>query len=118
MILAIVKGEVVATVKHPAYESRRLLLVDRIDGEGAEQGGYLVVVDSVGAGVGETVLVIDEGGSAQQVLDAPSTPTIASPARSPLFSAGLPVITWTICSVPPLAFSSMPRPTKFPSICE
>ena len=74
VILAIVKGEVVATVKHPAYASRRLLLVDRIDGQGAEQGGYLVVVDSVGAGVGETVLVIDEGGSAQQVLDAPSTP--------------------------------------------
>lgn len=74
MILAIVKGEVVATVKHQAYENRRLLLVDRIDGDGGEQGGYLVVVDSVGAGVGETVLVIDEGGSAQQVLEAPSTP--------------------------------------------
>ena len=33
VILAIVKGEVVSTVKHPAYENRRLLLVDRIDGD-------------------------------------------------------------------------------------
>ena len=62
------------------FDERNLAVVlgqlgeHRIDGEGAEQGGYLVAGDSVGAGVGETVLVIDEGGSAQQVLDAFSTP--------------------------------------------
>ena len=74
MILARVKGEVVATIKHPAYKSWRMLLLDRIDPSGAESGGYLVAIDTVGAGVGQTVLVIDEGNSARQVIGDPQAP--------------------------------------------
>jgi ethanolamine utilization protein EutN len=59
-----------------------MLLLDRIDPAGKELGGYLVAVDAVGATVGQTVLVIDEGNSARQVLGGPSAPT---------HTAGLPV---------------------------
>lgn len=74
MILGRVKGEVVATIKHPAYVSRRMLLLDRIDPDGKELGGYLVAVAAVDAGVGQTVLVIDEGNSARQVVGDPQAP--------------------------------------------
>ena len=74
MILARVEGEVVATIKHPAYKSWRMLLLDRIDLSGAESGGYLVAIDAVDAGVGQTVLVIDEGNSARQVIGDPQAP--------------------------------------------
>lgn len=74
MILARVKGEVVATIKHPAYKNWRMLLLDRIDPAGAETGGYLVALDSVDAGLGQTVLVIDEGNSARQVIGDPQAP--------------------------------------------
>lgn len=74
MILGRVKGEVVATIKHPAYLGRRMLLLDRIDPTGRELGGYLVAIDAVDAGVGQTVLVIDEGNSARQIVNDPQAP--------------------------------------------
>jgi microcompartment protein CcmK/EutM len=74
MILARVEGEVVATIKHDSLQHRKLLLLDRIDPAGKPLGGYLVAVDSVGAGVGQTVLVIDEGNSARQVVNDSSAP--------------------------------------------
>jgi ethanolamine utilization protein EutN len=74
MILGRVKGEVIATIKHPAYANRRMLLLDRIAPGGKELGGYLVAVDTVDAGIGQTVLVIDEGNSARQVIQDAQAP--------------------------------------------
>ncbi len=74
MILGRVKGEVVATIKHPAYASRRMLMLDRIAPDGRELGSYLVAIDAVDAGVGQTVLVIDEGNSARQVVNDDKAP--------------------------------------------
>jgi microcompartment protein CcmK/EutM len=37
----------------------------------------LIAVDTVGAGAGETVLVLDEGNGARQVLEAPDAPVRA-----------------------------------------
>jgi len=74
MILCRVKGQVIATIKHPAYANRRMLMLDRIDAQGNEQGGYLVAIDAVDARVDQIVLVIDEGNSARQVVDDPTAP--------------------------------------------
>jgi len=74
MILGRVQGHVVSTIKHPAYANRRILLLDRIDPAGNELGGYLVAIDAVDANVGQTVLVIDEGNSARQVVGDPTAP--------------------------------------------
>jgi microcompartment protein CcmK/EutM len=68
---------VVSTIKHPALDGRRLLMVDLIDLEGRPTGRDLIAVDSVGAGAGETVLVLDEGNGARQVLSAPEAPVRA-----------------------------------------
>ncbi|MBU0640671.1 MAG: EutN/CcmL family microcompartment protein [Planctomycetes bacterium] len=74
MILGIVKGEIHSTINHSAYDSRRLLLVDRITPDGREDGNYLIAVAAVDAGVGQTVLMIDEGNSARQIVDDASAP--------------------------------------------
>ncbi len=89
MILGRVQGQVVATIKHEAYTGHRILLLDRIDAVAKELGGYLVAVDTVGATVGQTVLVIDEGNSARQVVGDPSDPTRT--AGLPARTAGWPV---------------------------
>jgi microcompartment protein CcmK/EutM len=72
-----VAGTVVATICSPVFEHRRLLMVDLLDLEGKETGKDVIAVDSVGAGAGETVLVLDEGNGARQVLDAPGAPVRA-----------------------------------------
>ncbi len=69
-----VVGTVVSTINVPAFDGRTLLLCDLLDPAGQPSGGYQIAVDSVGAGAGETVLLLDEGNSARQVLRAPGAP--------------------------------------------
>lgn len=74
MILGRVAGEVVTTIAHPFYGGRTLLLVERTDPAFRPTGAYLVAVDAVGAGVGQHVLVLDEGNGARQVFAAANAP--------------------------------------------
>jgi len=69
-----VAGTVVSTINAPAFDGRTLLLCDLLDPAGKPAGGYLIAIDTVGAGLGETVLILDEGTSARQVLGAPGAP--------------------------------------------
>lgn len=69
-----VAGTVVSTINHPIYDGRRLLMCDLLDAEGDDTGGYLICVDTVGAGAGETVLIIDEGNSARQIVGDTTAP--------------------------------------------
>jgi ethanolamine utilization protein EutN len=66
--IAKVIGTVVATVKISHLDGHKLLLVDQLDLQGEETGAYDIAVDVVQAGPGDTVLVIDEGNGARQVL--------------------------------------------------
>jgi microcompartment protein CcmK/EutM len=68
MFIGRVSGTVVASIKDAAMEGQKLLLVERLSPEGALQEQYMIAVDTVQAGVGETVLVLDEGNGARQVL--------------------------------------------------
>ncbi|MCB0304784.1 MAG: EutN/CcmL family microcompartment protein [Calditrichaeota bacterium] len=74
MILGKVCGQIYSTINHPFYDHKRLLVIDRLTPEGTPAGDYLIAVDSVGAGAGETVLVIDEGNSARQVVGEAEAP--------------------------------------------
>ena len=65
MLLGRVAGTVVASRKEPLMEGMTLLLVRQIDVDDSPTGGYVVAVDSVGAGVGEVVLYAS-GSSARQ----------------------------------------------------
>ncbi|MFQ5429133.1 MAG: EutN/CcmL family microcompartment protein [Phycisphaerae bacterium] len=74
MLLGIVRGSIVSTINHPFYDNRRLLMVDRTDANWRPSGTYLIAIDTVDAGMGDRVLVLDEGNGARQVLDDPSGP--------------------------------------------
>ena len=64
MLLAKIVGTVVATRKDPRLVSNKLLIARSIDPRGKADGSYLVAVDTVDAGVGETVLIVS-GSSAR-----------------------------------------------------
>ena len=79
MILGRVCGTVVCTVQQPFYDGRKQLIVRAVLPDGTFDGErYVVAVDLVGAGLGETVLVEDEGNSARQLLDAPPNGPVRS----------------------------------------
>jgi ethanolamine utilization protein EutN len=71
MYIGRVFGNVVATIKHPTFDRHKLLLVERLTPDGAPTPRYDLCVDMVQAGVGDTVLVLDEGSSARQILGQP-----------------------------------------------
>ena len=74
MIIGTVRGDIVSTINHPFYTGKRMLVVEKEDFAG-KPGGYLIAVDGgVGAGVGERVLVIDEGNSARQIVSDSTAP--------------------------------------------
>ena len=64
MLLARVVGTVVATRKDERLQGRKLLVCRPVSPDGAVDGGYVVAVDTVGAGVQETVLLVS-GSSAR-----------------------------------------------------
>jgi ethanolamine utilization protein EutN len=68
MYIGKVIGTVVATIKISHLEGHKLLLVDQLDLQGQETGYYDIAVDVAQAGPGDTVLVIDEGNGARQIL--------------------------------------------------
>ena len=67
MKVGTVVGTVVSTINIPLLDDHRLLLCDIQDVKG-DASGYTIAVDVVDAGVGETVLILDEGNSARQIL--------------------------------------------------
>ncbi len=74
MILGRVIGSITSTTNHPFYDAKKLLVVERTDPAGAPLADYLIAVDTVGSGVGERVLVLDEGNGARQVLRSSDAP--------------------------------------------
>lgn len=74
MFLGRVIGEVVSTVKHPSLVGRKILVVDMLTPERRPVGRSTLAVDSVDAGVGDFVLVVDEGSSAALVTGLPNPP--------------------------------------------
>lgn len=69
MFLGKVIGNVVSTIKHKDFVGFKLLLVQPIQPDGSPWQDPLICIDSVDAGEGETVLYVDEGNSARQLLN-------------------------------------------------
>jgi microcompartment protein CcmK/EutM len=77
LILARVVGTVVATRKDPRLVSSKLLVARPIDPRGKPDAAYIVAVDTVAAGVGETVLVVS-GSSARMASGMKDCPVDAA----------------------------------------
>ncbi|MGA2613191.1 MAG: EutN/CcmL family microcompartment protein [Spirochaetia bacterium] len=80
MIIARVVGNVVSTEKHPQYRGYKILVVQPIDPRGEPKGKSFLALDGVQAGVGDRVLVVDEGGSARSVLGDEGAVTVRTVA--------------------------------------
>lgn len=74
MIIGKVIGEIYSTINHDFYDGKKLLMVDKLNPFGESIGDYVIAVDSIGSGVGETVLIVDEGNSARQVINDKEAP--------------------------------------------
>jgi len=76
MFIARVVGVTWATVKHKCLESLKLLLVRQIDGvTGKPSGKVMMAVDKkFDAGIGDVVLILDEGNGARQILEDSRAP--------------------------------------------
>lgn len=77
MIIARVVGTVVATRKDERLVSSKLLVARPLDPSGKPDGNYLVAIDTVDAGVGETVLIVS-GSSARMASGLKDTPVDAA----------------------------------------
>lgn len=95
MLLARIVGTVVATRKDPRLVSHKLLLARPVDPDGRNEGNHLVAVDTVDAGVGETVIIVS-GSSARMasgmkdmpvdavvvgIVDTVDVPALRGPAK-------------------------------------
>lgn len=74
MVLCKVTGTIVATQKKEQLRDRKILIVQPITLDGKELGRDLLALDSVDAGVGDTVLVVQEGQAAAQILKRKDVP--------------------------------------------
>lgn len=77
MILARIIGTVVATRKDERLTGRKLLVARLIDVDGKDEKGHVIVVDTVGAGVGEIVLIV-QGSSARLAFSCKDCPIDAA----------------------------------------
>ena len=77
MLLGRIVGTVVATRKDERLVSAKLMVVRPIDPAGKAEGNYLVAVDTVDAGVGETVLIVS-GSSARMAAGLKDCPVDAA----------------------------------------
>ena len=68
MYVGRVTASVVATIQVDHLKGRRLLLVERLDAEGEPSDQYDIAVDEARSGLGDRVLVLDEGTGARQIL--------------------------------------------------
>jgi ethanolamine utilization protein EutN len=74
MKLARVVSSVVATQKHPFYRGRKTFMVQPIRLDGTPEGTNFVAVDGVQAGIGDLVLLLQEGSSARFIFNEAEAP--------------------------------------------
>ena len=73
MLLARVVGTVVATRKDPRLEGKKLLVLRHVSPQGEDLPGYVVAIDTVGAGFRERVIAVS-GSSARMAAGMKDSP--------------------------------------------
>jgi microcompartment protein CcmK/EutM len=74
MILGTVTGTIVSTQKKESLRAYKILIVQPISLDRKPIGRDLLAIDNVDAGLGDTVLVVQEGAAAQQLLGRTDIP--------------------------------------------
>jgi len=61
MLIGRIIGDITATQKHPTHEGKKILLVQPLNLDGSDRGTPVVAIDSVNAGFGDRVLLVQDG---------------------------------------------------------
>ena len=77
MYIARVVGDVIATHRHANLGGHKLLLVRRLGLDGREVGNEVIALDVVGVGIGERVLIVQEGNAARTLFRSEKIPVQA-----------------------------------------
>jgi ethanolamine utilization protein EutN len=67
----------VATVKLESFRGEKLLVLEPLDPSGKPDGSEIIACDRAGAGPGDVVLLLQEGGSCRAVMGKPDAPVEA-----------------------------------------
>jgi ethanolamine utilization protein EutN len=68
MLIGVVVGNVQATQKYEKLSGSKLMLVQPLGLDALPRGGPVLAIDGVQAGIGDRVLLVQDGKAAQQVL--------------------------------------------------
>jgi len=74
MLTGRVIGRATATAKHPSLDGWRLLLVQTLDIQGNAEGFPELVIDELGCGKGDTVLLTSDGAAVREMVGVNNTP--------------------------------------------
>jgi microcompartment protein CcmK/EutM len=75
MYLAKVKGNVISSVKNKKLNGHKLLLTHQVDYNGKKVGiKDAIAIDLVDSGIGDIVIVVQEGDAVEQILGNSLTP--------------------------------------------
>ena len=74
MVLARVEGNIVATRKHPSFESWRLVVCQPIGSSGQAEGAPVIAIDSLGAGMHQQVVISSDGKAARKAVGVDKSP--------------------------------------------
>lgn len=74
MRIALIKGHVTATVKHPTLEGWRMLIAQPISPENVPDGPPQIVIDPLGAALGQKVIINSDGAEARRLIGAKHSP--------------------------------------------
>jgi len=74
MQLGQVIGHAIATVKHPSMEGWRLLVIHLLTVDGKADGEPVLAIDTLGAAVGQKVVVSNDGAGARQMVGKKNSP--------------------------------------------
>ncbi len=85
---AIIKGHITATVKHNTLDGWRLLVAQPVNAENKNDGPPQIVIDNLGVGMHQKVLITSDGGLARKMVGSEFSPArwsvvgIIDPERS------------------------------------
>jgi microcompartment protein CcmK/EutM len=88
MRIAQICGHVTATVKHPSLVNQRLLIAQPLLPDGAPDGPPQIVIDPLGAGMHQRVIISSDGAESREIVRDPLSPArwnvlgIIDPERS------------------------------------
>ncbi|NBC10791.1 MAG: ethanolamine utilization protein EutN [Planctomycetes bacterium] len=74
MQLAVVRGRATSTVKHASLAGWRLLICHTLNRSGATTGDPVIVLDRLGAGAGDRVIITSDGLGLQEMLGYDNSP--------------------------------------------